>query len=301
MLNEIKEYEQYTILPATPKESRLACVNFLKKTKDSVSLSGLERAMTTIARYYLFNLNLDETSVEEVLKAWCGFNHNENIAEISRDINGWLKRLIQLMKTNKSNAEKADLALEKLSNKNKQFGKSPLNTNSIENNFKEITYEGVIANALTMGRLENYCLICNGNDFETYLQTNSSKIDCDLLCKAIAYYLLQKQFAGQKYVYFNETDLGNWMSKRGDKLKFKTFLAKDTNVALFEKKSLYGSDKGKNIVKYKVQEDFLTKFKFAIIKQSEIDKIDRIEYPNLVIYEDEGSGVPLKVNRCKTT
>ena len=165
MLNEIKEYEQYTILPATPKESRLACVNFLKKTKDSVSLSGLERAMTTIARYYLFNLNLDETSVEEVLKAWCGFNHNENIAEISRDINGWLKRLIQLMKTNKSNAEKADLALEKLSNKNKQFGKSPLNTNSIENNFKEITYEGVIANALTMGRLENYCLICNGNDF----------------------------------------------------------------------------------------------------------------------------------------
>ena len=104
MLNEIKEYEQYTILPATPKESRLACVNFLKKTKDSVSLSGLERAMTTIERYYLFTLNLDETSVEEVLKAWCGFNHNENIAEISRDINGWLKRLIQLMKTNKSNA-----------------------------------------------------------------------------------------------------------------------------------------------------------------------------------------------------
>ena len=81
-------------------------------------------------------------------------------------------KLINELELAKSNAEKADLALEKLSNKNKQFGKSPLNTNSIENNFKEITYEGVIANALTMGRLENYCLICNGNDFETYLQTN---------------------------------------------------------------------------------------------------------------------------------
>ena len=68
MLNELKEYEQYTVLPVSPEESRLRYDNFIKaKLSEGKTLfpggplSGLERVMTIVARYHLFNLGLEET------------------------------------------------------------------------------------------------------------------------------------------------------------------------------------------------------------------------------------------------
>ena len=50
MLNEIKEFEQYTERPVSEGKGRLKYVTLLKE-----KLAGIERAMTVIARHYIFD------------------------------------------------------------------------------------------------------------------------------------------------------------------------------------------------------------------------------------------------------
>ena len=51
---------------------------------------------------------------------------------------------------------------------------------------------------------------------------------------------------------------------------------------------------GTNVTKLKIDPDWLKAYGFAIIKQCELDRIDKAKYPELVVYEDEGSGKVLK-------
>lgn len=97
MLNEFQEFQQY-VMPmeflTEPSTRRLKYATLSKGP-----LSGLERAMTTIARWFIFKdndtiNNFDEDSVKEALKAWCGFEHNSNIAGIEL-LNGWFNRYIR--------------------------------------------------------------------------------------------------------------------------------------------------------------------------------------------------------------
>ena len=97
MLNELQEFQQY-IMPieslAEPATRRLKYATLSKGP-----LSGLERAMTTIARWFIFKNNdtvnnFDEDSAKEALKAWCGFEHNSDIAGIE-PLNGWFNRYIR--------------------------------------------------------------------------------------------------------------------------------------------------------------------------------------------------------------
>ena len=545
MLNELKEYEQYTVLPVSPEESRLRYDNFIKaKLSEGKTLfpggplSGLERVMTIVARYHLFNLGLEEDNVKEILKAWCGFKHDESIANDSSNINAWLERLIRqvFLKTylneaseyyrknikNHISDEKADMmitelledvapddtvndlkfktakleefilpkefgsvltalkkngqpvdiacdilkncvkqleeesnvknkileilektasettltqlkerkkelndvlnksscpayldslvnklnevkevrkdnkaeyinqlkselekctaelkkvrvfrdetitmlgnidllnnldqlnnivsiletwsefpqvyvgkicrtcnTLIKLSNKKNQFSRGvftyyPGN----DNDYKAITYESVIANALTMDKLDNYYLIICRNPFNNIFIKTKKKIknlndsQKDFLLKAIAVYLLQKRYTDQSYVYFNKTDLANWTGKRSDSIHLENYLikregntpeskssdktVKDTNTIdmepLFDKISVgVEGDKeikqGTNVTKLKIDPDWLKAYGFAIIKQCELDRIDKAKYPEFVVYEDEGSGKVLK-------
>ena len=79
MLNELTEYRQYTAKPSVNGAFRLSYKNLTNKC------SGLDRAMTVIARKFLFEdgfyvkQSLSRTekaeAVKEVLKAWCGFSY----------------------------------------------------------------------------------------------------------------------------------------------------------------------------------------------------------------------------------
>ena len=90
MLDEIKEYRQYTILPNENVKARLKYHSFIKNGM----LSGIERAMTIVARGLIFNDNnenaFDEAKTKESLKAWCGFRTIENISA-----KNWLKLYIK--------------------------------------------------------------------------------------------------------------------------------------------------------------------------------------------------------------
>ena len=144
--------------------------------------------------------------------------------------------------------------LIKLSNKAKYYNKSFYCSNFKNKPYdlNTITLDRIIANAFTMGPLEQYYLVCDGNPFEsitvkkntTEANTRNKKKktknadanemhlldpgnnDKDLILKATASYLLQKRFTDQEYVVFNKTDLANWMWQKGKADNFNLFMYK---------------------------------------------------------------------------
>ena len=96
MLNEIKEYEQYIMNFDETKrieDFRLKYSRFVKK-----DFSGVERALTSIARGYIFNHNrpFNEKFTKEALKAWCGFDFDETTPDIGCYKN-WVPQYIMHM------------------------------------------------------------------------------------------------------------------------------------------------------------------------------------------------------------
>ena len=92
MLNEIGEYAQYTLSPqeiAACEYPRLKYFTLIKR-----EFSGLERAMTIVARHFLFNdPPASEDELREILRAWCGFkNEAQNLPP---HFDGWLVAYIR--------------------------------------------------------------------------------------------------------------------------------------------------------------------------------------------------------------
>lgn len=97
MLDEIREYDEYT-LPMEhfidENRRRLKYASFVKD-----GLSGMERAMTIIARRHLFGdgESLPAHSADEcreVLKAWCGFGFEKAIPAAAA-LAGWAPRYLR--------------------------------------------------------------------------------------------------------------------------------------------------------------------------------------------------------------
>ncbi len=117
MLDEIREYEQYTMDVnkfESPDSDNVRLKYFPLIKKD---FSGMARALTIIARHHIFpdgvmTDKFDEDRVQAVLRAWCGFNYKdkyescadeakkskyeETIAYIEKNkLDNWLDRYIR--------------------------------------------------------------------------------------------------------------------------------------------------------------------------------------------------------------
>lgn len=95
MLNEIKEYEQYTDASVGSSE----IVNSLKYKLFADSFSGMEQAMVTVARHFLFDGSNEYTAetiaaAENALRLWCG-GHDESINEKTEALRNWLPTYIK--------------------------------------------------------------------------------------------------------------------------------------------------------------------------------------------------------------
>lgn len=107
MLDEVREYEQYTMAAENflaaddakeiaESKRRLKYATFLKN-----KFSGLERAMTIIARRHLFAADGSAAAPEEaripgcreILKAWCGFSHKT--VPGTEEVADWLPRYLR--------------------------------------------------------------------------------------------------------------------------------------------------------------------------------------------------------------
>ena len=216
MLNEIGEYKQYTLSPeelAACKNRRLKQYTLIKQ-----KFGGLERAMTIIARHFIFKTSVvdfdekAEKELREILKAWCGFKH-EAKTSLPEHFEGWLNNYIRIFLSEKvqsyldaeknptdlksaienislNNAPTAEIknllgALDKLSKKNTIFSKSLFGGLDAKGDtpFRAITYDKVIANALLAGKLRRYYLVCDEELFQTKKIFKSDKRDKKLSAK----------------------------------------------------------------------------------------------------------------------
>lgn len=352
MLNEIKEYEEYT-LPieslADVENPRLKFFTLIKK-----SFSGLERALTIIARHYINDAaEIDEEKIKNYLREWLGFEviDSENNKINERRTDGWLNNYIRkvflenllqecrnkcaefekisdisstdeiddLMKkkdalpdfdSDKSLAlsvgqlKYAIEALYKLRYKAKLF-ENPMfsveNEKTPEskqgNNFKQITYDLIIANAINLGALQKYYLVCKNDPFQNVIKYSEKKNKCsklkatdeDLILKIAATYLLQRLYSNsnQEYLYVNQMEICNWLLERAnpDKFELEKYKIQPSNEKIF-----YESIIGGNVKKIKVHPEFISNFE--IVEESKL-----IENDGRIFFSDFGANFYLSKNK----
>lgn len=266
MLNEIAEYKQYT----NPKYCNR--LNSLKKGKD---LNGLNRAMTIVARYWLFKdpTHIDIDKARTALEIWCGLSDNDNNEFCC--IKDCLKTIM-----GKDKWEDEFNNKRRTSIRGKLFSEE-LN-DSAYNDFRKITYDRIIADANAQGPLKKYYLVCKKSFYEGNLKYSTDKEDNILRnkqnsnisskLKITAYYLLNKDI-------FTQTDLENWgVSDR------KTLITYSYN-----KEKLYKKEEvTKNVSRLLVPECWLENFK--IIEENEFEDWYKINKNDWVFWSDNGNG-----------
>lgn len=274
MLNEIEEFRQYT--ERFQKCTRLKSMKN-KKTGESSKIDGIERAMLVIARGNSFDSdgNFSEEKGLLALNDWCGFSGENSFLEKYLGAEFWEK---------------------KISGKQKQYNKSMYDFKSEENDFKEITFERILADAFEAGPLKEYYLVCKKDfyekcavynsqtkeqpkwHFKDYIEiddsTNPGKAIGSIL-KIIACYLLSKP-ADSNYAYINQTVLENWGTvHRGTLWKYS-----------YDDEQIYKKEEsGDNTIVLIIPKDF--RENFSIVESSEIDNYSKDEY---VFWSDPGTG-----------
>ncbi len=240
MLNEMLEANEYMydLDKSGDKSNRIVLSAFLKSKKgEKPPLSGIDRAMTMVARRFLFPDDKDDIkdiSADELneriyraaasLRMWCGlvplsFN-NPNVKdayeELSSDgyhhiIQDWLPRYIKKAAENgEITSENENSALEKLKSRKKPYACPVFILSDAENDYRAPKYDKIIANALiAYGPLREYCLVCEDSSwYENIKKNNNKKInedkknrdgDKDKILKITAAYLLERRRKKREY------------------------------------------------------------------------------------------------------
>ena len=241
MLDEIKEYQEYTCNPLLREGVRLnADILF-----DKGHFNGLGRALTIIAREEMekrgyFDLQEEDmTIIEEVvctLKEWLGFIQEDE--ETISKYDSWMKKYYNDHNENVSSDWDKFVKSRKSQYSKRLFTERILTEKDTK---LEVTYDKVIADAIFQGPLKRYYLICKkGFEQDLYkkskndsakklnpkLATDSRLIDNIL--RLICVYLIKKNYTGNISNNVNLTDLAHWAQNRSvnhggyfDGLKYK--------------------------------------------------------------------------------
>lgn len=364
MLNELIEFKQYTFdigsyNPADPKavKPRLNHRNICNK------LSGIERAMTIIARYYYYNYYPGTRKkipaaqeriafVRDVLKTWCGASEAPP-AELGH-LQAWLPRYIKdvLIAEKLKLFEKPDKALfssdalveielwvrefkaareyanrwkaiDKLHELTEQFpdysaaivsirrlesaladlrGKktefskkmfvsyiSDDEASKWTNDYKKITYDSIIANAINEGPLSNQVLVCDSDLFAPIRKKKGRLLDADKdrIQKMLVAFLLNRTNENQVSAVINKSDIANWCE--GDPKMDKA----DYEKYLFSEEQLFSIHLvGSNVAKLTIPKGYLEIINPRICFKGDLFTIDLNTHPS---YEDYGSGKRLEL------
>lgn len=295
MLDEIIEYSEYTCNLNTDHVMRLMPEVFKWKNR----MSGLTRALLIIARkeltdrgYFSEAIDSKEQVIDDVkqaLREWLGFV-NETDAILSK-YDSWLKKYyISRIQTEEDERVKPWGEIEK---KNSQYEKKLFSDKKTErNDMLAVTYEGIIADAIYMGPLEQYYLVCkdgfgeklskNGKTIDSQKKKDAEKIDNVL--KLVCTYLIRKRYTGNMANRVNNAELANWTQNReifkGEYFKGMKFADKN----LITKKTI-----ANNYTKVIICPEFITEYDFRIIRKEELAALPEA----YIIFSDVGAGKPL--------
>ena len=323
MLNEIQEYVEYTSDVDELKTFRLIPELFAEKKK----LRGLVRAMTVVARKELervgyFDIALDtakqQEKIKEVKKAlrqWSGFdttdsehgwlecyynNYYNKVRKQSKKPS-WLKdgELPTWEEVVKKMSKQYDTTIVKSMNKD-WGGKS--------DTMLAGTYEKIIANAVYLGPLKRYYLVCkrgaeealeyNGNHLNVSGKKKKDYDRADNALRLVAAYLLKKRLTGTTENQVNMTDLGYWAQNNNiceSKYYFTKKDEKEYGIS-YGGKLLYSWETvKKNISKIVVNPEFLKDFDFKLVEETEFNS-KKMEEEGYTYYSDLGAGYALQKN-----
>lgn len=323
MLNEFLEYDEYTTLTpasADPDKERLNPAFFKKK-----NCTGVMRALTIIARHFLYNQNdyytCDDKKAlrnkcKEYMADWCG------ITAESADTSHWLTNYARVYDAipnsdkNKTFEENWEVFCKGPKESKKSIHNNgklstwytddiylPLKSNEQISYIYAATFPSIIADAITLGPLDNYYLaVKKGFDEEVYhinLRDETKKLTClnsdgknalkyrDRLLKAICYYLLlQKDCSNPRTVYYSKIDLSNWMNYPslfgGNQIPcFFTYDEDDK-----AKRHIIYSGKQKKLTIYK---PYFEKFDFKLVKANDKNEVRKLLESKIYdVYKDMG-------------
>ena len=214
MLNEIREYEEYTYdLDNTASVPKRIKYNVLTKGLNEESSGigcGIESILSIIARHFLFDFNAlgalaNADAAECAVLAWLGSGAGgENMSALSAEVRneiesimGWYPRYIEkvlisereeLIKQNHDNPKK-----QKSLKKNIELLKDILDNlgdgkfrrdlekaawsygYSSKNDYKKLSIEKVVANAAARGPLKRYYLLCKSPDLDSVILKEQPK------------------------------------------------------------------------------------------------------------------------------
>lgn len=317
MLNEIIEYSEYTkniFVKNKIDYSPRLIPNIFNTTSESKkdNLVGLSRAMEIVARYKLFNelkyQNLTDSNGIELIE-----KTKENLENW---FNYWVKEYYKTYiegdnKRKYTPNEWEGFCKGKLDQfNNKLF---PTGYDNIikgrSNNYRDITYEKIISNAILKGELKEYVLICRYDwYYDIYIKEDNKEKSVKLqgegikkkdknlqkkldhILKVVSAYLLALEIDKTCSAYNNtyqcitKVDLANWTQTSsiyvGSSDLFKKYYHK--NQSIFES---YNPDGG--IFKMSVNSRFLEEKEFDIVPITELENYDMPK--NCIIYRDMGS------------
>ena len=314
MLNEIREYTEYTSAIEDMPVLRLMPELFMEKNK----LRGLVRAMTVVARAELERVGYFEAPLEQQreliegviakLRQWCGFGEDvQNNLEQDEAADAWLKCYYE--KAIEPLGRPGTLSwAEVVKKKEKQFETTivgAVNKSSETDTMLAISYEKVVANAVHIGPLKRYYLVCregaeealesNGNKLRVYGKKRKQK-DCekaDNVLRLVAAYLLKQRLTGTEANQVNMTDLGYWAQNKKvcDSEYFRSVNKGKEYGIQYKKKRIYSSETiKKNITKIVVNPQYLADFDFQLVEEEEFAGVAS----GYTFFSDFGAGKPLQ-------
>ena len=385
MLNEIREYEQYTY----PLDDKHQAIRLQNKGLCN-QLSGTARAMTIIARKSIFEYNGPEGIIQAKndLRVWCGDIKGDPGTVSDGIVYAWLpsymsqvlgeekalefedylrkepglktspryKEVCSLFRDVHANlnieayrtkdkrdrlmnkAQKLSLFCKELGDNDKQRDKTSnayaplyniikaLNTlngrysangynkkmfndklaRTEKNDFKKISYDRIIADAIAAGPLRRFYLVCENADFsgisvKTEKRTSypfTKKKECsewsgktmqkaDLIMKTVAAFLLEQEARNSDNPYgsiapVNLTDISNWMTGKTGTDTLKSFEIKPKPLVTFDKSI-------KNVTAIGLNAEWMQHCGWKIVPEESLDDY-LVDHPDATFYSDFGAG-----------
>ncbi len=309
MLNEIKEFEEYTCDIKKETARRLKWGNIIGR-----DFQGVPRVLTVIARYAYYegfasyDAEKKADAIVYLLNCWCGFEdypgeNKEDREEFDeligktpklKHVRGWLPGYIIQLAADNGKTTKIDKKLETLKNeKKKSWNRSPFLDN-IEDH--AISFKGIVADAINEGPLKERYLMLKKHPMEDAVGCGKvSENDMyDKWLKTLAAVIMGKA-EGSKYADVNYPDLANWIvsgvSEGGkideriiDKMKYNIGNRKGVNIVNISRFNPEKKDE-----KYLWLDPEWEKEYAPEIVESSFCLPDNDRY----VYKDEGSGKPL--------
>lgn len=324
MLNEIIEAKGYLFDPddGSCEHQSLNAKLFCGKKGD---LNGLDRAMTMVARYFLFEDGAEGeqaiTRAGAALRMWCGLMpdkpedalENERLYLLAKFpwLEQWLPDLLNREGASEDgpNRDIVRKTLEKLEKRRGPFAYSAFTQANENNNFKLLNYEKVIANALIAGGpLKRYYLVCEDPDWFSKIckQRGTNRYakpmpkDEDKVLKLLSAYLLEinrkkKRTASFGFEPINLNAVAAWL---GAHTKFT-----NTKYTVFnyEKQDIFEFELGKsgNAIKVRPDAEWMNSCGWQLIDGTDGDgALDDYlaAHPGAIFYSDGGTPDPLGKN-----